>query len=798
MTNVDLKTGSILSSKESPEEITALVFNKHSNCIAVGTKTGKIQIMSLPDFNVQTNYDIGSVAKRLVLSADGNILLKICESNKLFLLKDSTLLECLPEHKGEVLYGAISSDNKYIASIANDCSLHIYSFNKGRIDRCVEEKIDANIQEVAWSNTDLLIGGKEKLRIMKDGEWIINEIPEIDHGVPISNIVTITKNTLVTGSADGMIKVWRNKECIAMKKLDNTITEIKHNSNERQLIVQSKGTIGVINIPKEAFEVEQELMSVEPYKEINNVDLDFVVGALPQEAFQVAETQFTNNTRFLCWNRVGSISLTKQERYGALLFDFTNKTLHRNISLPDTRGAIIGCMAYSGAILASKAETFDINKYQEDDESKRYSTLQFVSFEATKGQYEWERRLLEYENAEVLAIGSRWIAVSSDFDNLRMFSLDGNLKRMFSMPMRVITMCGYENLLAIVYCLSAPIFGNQRLSVKVIDVLDDCNVLLEVPLPLSPMSTLKWIGFSEEGQLFTYDSKGVLRGLLTYWGNSWIPLYKINMWIINISEGEVLAVPLKSINDEPLIGDKNQIKVFSFKIPLLPIKNSFEEQYITNTIKVKQEIYRRDMWGHYKIARKKNDPTYWESFFIQPEEEIISSQGKIDKMLLDKVREASVAGNSHRAITCVGLMHLTGSVEIALRLTEEMGDSVAGRGIYLIYNERKKQDEDIARRKSILTFAHMTNSKIGEKKSLGNFSSQAQTTVLQDIKNKKKYGEIEEDEVFLDREEAEAIEQQEHIVGDVQFVTEGISEEIPKRFPDEEELPSTIRKPNPN
>eukprot|EP00826_Nyctotherus_ovalis_P048290 TRINITY_DN5666_c0_g1_i5.p1 TRINITY_DN5666_c0_g1~~TRINITY_DN5666_c0_g1_i5.p1 ORF type:complete len:253 (+),score=58.60 TRINITY_DN5666_c0_g1_i5:73-831(+) len=223
--------------------------------------------------------------------------------------------------------------------------------------------------------------------------------------------------------------------------------------------------------------------------------------------------------------------------------------------------------------------------------------------------------------------------------------------------------------------------------------------------------------------------------------------YSESIWIINISEGEVLAIPLKSINDEPVMGDKNQIKIFPFKIPLLALKKSekpFEEQYLVSTIKVKQEIYRRDMWEHYKLARKKNDPAYWETFFIQSEDEIINSQQKIDQMLLDKVREASVAKNSQKAITCAELMHLTCSVMLALKLVEQLGDSAAARGISAIVNERQARDEETAKSKVILTFAHMDNGKIGEKRSLGSFSSQAQTTVLQDMKNKKQYGEVEE------------------------------------------------------
>ena len=37
--------------------------------------------------------------------------------------------------------------------------------------------------------------------------------------------------------------------------------------------------------------------------------------------------------------------------------------------------------------------------------------------------------------------------------------------------------------------------------------------LHSIELPVSRYSNLVWLGFSEEGQLYSYDSEGVFRGL---------------------------------------------------------------------------------------------------------------------------------------------------------------------------------------------------------------------------------------------------------------------------------------------
>jgi len=60
-----------------------------------------------------------------------------------------------------------------------------------------------------------------------------------------------------------------------------------------------------------------------------------------------------------------------------------------------------------------------------------------------------------------------------------------------------------------------------------IDTKNFYKVLYEIDLPLSPGSLLQWIGFSDEGQLFTCDSDGVMRMLSNGFGNNWIPCLDI-------------------------------------------------------------------------------------------------------------------------------------------------------------------------------------------------------------------------------------------------------------------------------
>ena len=73
-------------------------------------------------------------------------------------------------------------------------------------------------------------------------------------------------------------------------------------------------------------------------------------------------------------------------------------------------------------------------------------------------------------------------------------------------------MLGYENFLAVVYHSGPAFLGCQCLRLKIMNMATrDCRLLIDADCAITPGSILTWAGFSEEGQIFTYDSEGILR-----------------------------------------------------------------------------------------------------------------------------------------------------------------------------------------------------------------------------------------------------------------------------------------------
>ena len=162
-----------------------------------------------------------------------------------------------------------------------------------------------------------------------------------------------------------------------------------------------------------------------------------------------------------------------------------------------------------------------------------------------------------------------------------MFTLSGIEFFLFSVPNQVICMAGYENLLCYVYTVSPGLYGTQNFRFKIVDITNNFEDIIDDQLPISPYSTLVWLGFSEgililnlDGMLITYDSDKIVRGFTYKMGKKWIPLlnlrdiYQSNVFVIGAQDEELYIVDLKNAV-EPAPFQKMPIRVHKYKIPIL-------------------------------------------------------------------------------------------------------------------------------------------------------------------------------------------------------------------------------------
>jgi chromosome transmission fidelity protein 4 len=109
-------------------------------------------------------------------------------------------------------------------------------------------------------------------------------------------------------------------------------------------------------------------------------------------------------------------------------------------------------------------------------------------------------------------------------------------------------MLGYENLCCVISHNGLPILENQNLKMKILDVNQNYTIVAETEVCLTPSSTLLWAGFSDEGEIYTYDSEGILRAFSFVMGKNWVPVLDIKQkyniepekfWIVFINEKDI-------------------------------------------------------------------------------------------------------------------------------------------------------------------------------------------------------------------------------------------------------------------
>lgn len=93
-----------------------------------------------------------------------------------------------------------------------------------------------------------------------------------------------------------------------------------------------------------------------------------------------------------------------------------------------------------------------------------------------------------------------------------MLDYAGNELHCICFDRRFVTMDAYEDLLAVVYHSSLPMWGCQSLKMRIYKITPfSVTVDRDVILPIRPNSILKWFGFSEEGMIFCQDSLEMVR-----------------------------------------------------------------------------------------------------------------------------------------------------------------------------------------------------------------------------------------------------------------------------------------------
>lgn len=308
-----------------------------------------------------------------------------------------------------------------------------------------------------------------------------------------------------------------------------------------------------------------------------------------QEAFQPGATPpQRGKRRFLCYNMLGTITAVENDGYSHIEIDFHDTGRGPRLpSMTDYFGFTMASLNENGSVFANPCKG-----------EKNMSTLMYRPFSSWANNSEWSMRF-EGEEVKVVALGTAWVAAITSLNFLRIYT-DGGLQRhILSLDGPVVTASGLKNQLAVVTHVSDCLPSNdQMLEFRVFDISNGTQPLTG-RLPLTPGSHLTWFGFSEEGQLSSYDSKGVLRVFTSQYGGNWLPIFSASKekksdesyWVVGLNASKLFCIVYKDPDMFPQVIPKPVLSLLNLSFPVASSDlgaDALENEFMMNSMHLSQ------------------------------------------------------------------------------------------------------------------------------------------------------------------------------------------------------------------
>lgn len=298
-----------------------------------------------------------------------------------------------------------------------------------------------------------------------------------------------------------------------------------------------------------------------------------------QPAFQPSSTPVHLMHRFMVWNSVGIVRCHKEDEISSIEVEFHDTSTHHPLHLTNHLNHTMAALSSTALLLACQIQ---------DDMTSKLVCIHFGSWDNSK---EWTVEMPAEESIQAVAIGSSFVAAATNKRFLRVFTIGGVQRHVFSLPGPVVCMSGCYNQLMVVYHLDNPLPGEQALAVKFFDLRE--NIITEERVTLSEKSLLSWVGFTESLTPVTVDSAGVVRILSRSFGTAiWSPVCMTksnlknksdNYWVVGLDEEsqQIRCIYCKGSTYPPTL-PRPVLVLLPLQLPLCELtteKGQLEEAY---------------------------------------------------------------------------------------------------------------------------------------------------------------------------------------------------------------------------
>ncbi|XVF54507.1 hypothetical protein PTKIN_Ptkin05aG0185800 [Pterospermum kingtungense] len=380
-----------------------------------------------------------------------------------------------------------------------------------------------------------------------------------------------------------------------------------------------------------------------------------------QETFQRGSTPPQPGKRhFLCYNMLGNITTIKHDEYSHIEIDFHDTSTGPRVPpMTDHYGFTMASLNESGSIFVNPCKG-----------EKNMSTLMYRPFSSWANNSEW---YMEGDEVRAVALGATWVAAVTSLNLPRLF-IDGGLQ-ILSLDGPVVAAAGFKDELAAVTHVSDCLPSNEQMLEFRIFNISRGTQPFKGRLPLTPGSYLTWLGFSEEGQLSSYDSKAVLRVFTYQYGTNWLPLFS-----------KLFSVVCKNSDSFPQVLPKPVLTLLNLSFPLASSvlgEEALENEFMLNSLHLSQIQKRTEV-----MAAEGLDTT-------SLDDEAFDTEAAQDKCIFRLIASCCNGDKLVRAIELVKLLSIEKSIRGAMQLAAALKLPVLAERFNKILEERLRSKTEI-------------------------------------------------------------------------------------------------------
>lgn len=424
--------------------------------------------------------------------------------------------------------------------------------------------------------------------------------------------------------------------------------------------------------------------------------------------FQQGSTQWNMDRRYLTMNLIGYIWSIREDIHNTITVSFFDRGHHREYHFKDAKGYDLACLTknaclfgYSGSEINDKQSTNTDKSFFEKEDS---STAPKVFYRPHTGRNDgWEYKFVKKIYGTVLnvALSKTRAQVYTSEGYTFTFTIGGTLVRVSrAHPYPVITSAAWNDNFLVVRQLPVGLSGHDELVYSIENGKTFELLQKNDKIDIAPKARLVSVFFSEQGDVFSYDSCGTLSVLIAWrvmFQASWVPAFDSRA----PSEAALLALDIELEDEDG--GDDNKPKENKY----WPLGVTDEDKFLAIRLSenLKEPGLPLPMFEEFELSGPAViNPTHEQKFLMESinyellkdreanEVDIERCKAEMDKILLRQLHAACLEGKSEKALSIARLIHRDNSLDVASTIAVKTNNFSLAEAINEI---RENHEQDI-------------------------------------------------------------------------------------------------------